>query len=79
MKLNKYLKYNMKTAKEKAEELVDKYWKINTENDYWTVSLSLGKRMAIIAVNEVLEMVDEESLYFDYWLEVKEEIQKYLL
>jgi hypothetical protein len=69
----------MKTAKEKAEELVDKYWKINTENDYWTVSLSLGKRMAIIAVNEVLEMVDEESLYFDYWLEVKEEIQKYLL
>ena len=79
MKLNKYLKYNMKTAKEKAEELVDKYWKINTENDYWTVSLSLGKRMAIIAVNEVLEMVDEESLYFDYWLEVKQEIKKYLL
>jgi hypothetical protein len=69
----------MKTAKEKAEELVDKYWKINTENDYWTVSLSLGKRMAIIAVNEVLEMVDEESLYFDYWLEVKQEIKKYLL
>jgi len=43
----------MKTAKEKAKELVDKYWKINTKNDYWRVSLSLGRTMAINIRNAV--------------------------
>ena len=66
----------MKTPQEKAKELVNKYWKINTSNDYWTVSLSLGKKMAKIAIDEILGMVDEESLYFEYWQEVKEEINK---
>lgn len=66
----------MKTPQEKAKELVDKYWKINTNNDYWTVSLHLGKKMAKIAIDEILEMVDEDSLYFEYWQEVKEEINK---
>jgi len=30
-----------------------------------------------LSIDEILGMVDEESLYFDYWSEVKEEIQKF--
>lgn len=76
------------TPELKAAELVDKYWKINTNNDYWTVSLSLGKKMAKIAVDELINELDDimnftENKYFSeakkYWQEVKQEIDKYKL
>ena len=34
------------------------------------------KRRTDLAIDEILGMVDEDSLYFDYWIEVKEEIEK---
>lgn len=68
----------MKTPQEKAKELVDKYWKINTNNDYWTVSLSLGKKMAKIAVDEIIKShtYGLSTELETYWNEVKEEINK---
>lgn len=61
-------------AEEKAKELVDQYWKINTNNDYWRVDLQLGKKMANIAVDEILQL----NVDVDYWKQVKLEITKYL-
>jgi hypothetical protein len=73
----------MMTPQEKANELVNKYWKINTENDYWTVSLSLGKRMAIIAVDYIITSNPHSNPFntdvhstMAYWMNVKKEIQK---
>jgi hypothetical protein len=65
------------TTKEKAKELVDKYWNIDTQNDYWSVSLFLAKKMASIAVDEILnaiEYLDDDSELF--WENVKLEIWK---
>lgn len=74
------------TPELKAAELVDKYWKINTNNDYWTVSLHLGKKMAKIAIDEIInELVKLSNGEFtfirevEYWQEVKHEIDKYKL
>lgn len=66
----------MKTPQEKAKELVDKYYHLfsvkleNTIADYEAIECVL------IAIDEILEMIDEDSLYFDYWVEVKEEVLK---
>ena len=60
--------------KDKAKELVDKYWKIDTNNDYWMVDLQLGKKMANIAVDEILQL----NVDVEYWKAVKLEITKYL-
>jgi hypothetical protein len=64
----------MKTAKEKAEELIDKF-KIYS-NDYID-----NKQCALIAVDEILNLISEytiEPIVFDikYWQEVKSEIEK---
>lgn len=67
-------KKNKMKAEEKAKELVDQYWKINTNNDYWRVDLQLGKKMANIAVDEILQL----NVDVDYWKQVKLAITKYL-
>ena len=46
----------------------------NDPNHY--MSIDNAKKCALVAIAEILGMVDEESLYFDYWSEVKEEIEK---
>lgn len=69
------------TPKEKAKELVDKYHKIHTINNYE------AKQCALIAVYEVLENVnyffselEKDGLpnkfddEIEYWNEVKQEI-----
>jgi hypothetical protein len=59
------------TPKEKAEELVKKYSSINYDlND-----VENHKEGALIAVDEVLKMLDDNS-YIKYWLMVKYEIEK---
>lgn len=59
------------TPKEKAQELVDKYYNFgDQEFDY-------SKEFALIAVDEIQEAVrylDDDSE--DYWYEVKHEIEK---
>ena len=68
------------TPKEKAKELVDKYIphiagadRYNTTLGIWDKSIS--KNCALIAVEEVLDILDENH-NIKYWLEVKQEIEK---
>ncbi len=60
------------TPKEKAEELVDKY--------YWTFGDGyLGSQhiqCALITVDEILKEESIGSLLIDWWKEVKQEIEK---
>lgn len=76
----------MKTAKEKAKELVDKYYYlflIKLEN---TIDYRSSKKCALIALNEVLDFMmnddkESETCYWanhptlDYWYNVKHEIE----
>ena len=62
----------MKTPKEKAKELVDKFY---NEVKY----MERAKQCAIISVDEILlikkEIWDDfHSEYFDYWQQVKQEL-----
>ena len=61
----------MKTPQEKAKELFRKVYLL--DHKVWQ---DTAKQIALIMVDEILGMVDEESLYSQYWDEVKEEIQK---
>ncbi len=66
----------MLTVKNKAEKLVLSMHAIENDPDYY-MSIDNAKKCALVAIDEILGMVDEESLYFDYWSEVKTEIQKF--
>lgn len=61
----------MKTPQEKAKELFRKVYFL--DSNIWQ---DTAKQIVLIMIDEILEMVDEESLYFEYWNEVKEEINK---
>ena len=58
------------TPKEKAEELVDKFYPMFTNS----VRDTLAKQCALIAVNEILNI---GCIEVPYWLEVKQEIEKF--
>ena len=68
------------TAKEKAEELVLRYLRIDNKTKEWFNS-HIAKQCALIAVDEIL-FVLEFNLDFKmersigYYLEVKQEIEK---
>jgi hypothetical protein len=68
------------TPKEKSQELFDKYWELNTDFD-GLVKYELAKQCALIAVDEILDVItviydyDFEKLN-PYWEEVKKEIEK---
>ena len=73
-------------AKDKAKELVERYFDIIPFNDnelseeeMYEVQLSIVKQCAIICVNEMLDCnstcVDSED-EFEFWKEVKYEIVK---
>ena len=71
------------SPKERAKELIDKFKK-NTraynETNGWEDSAYDAKQCALIAVDEVIEALDEHHwqnrLIIDYWEEVKHEIKK---
>ena len=70
----------MTPPKEKAEELIRKYytWGINKEGQ--TLSWLEAKQCALIAIEEILkELLNDELFYFKtkvhYWQEVKQEIE----
>ena len=73
------------TAKEKAQELVNKFRKYahgHDDNNRFSPAMEKesGKECAIIAVDEILlikkEIWDDfHSEYFKYWQEVKQEIE----
>ena len=68
------------TPKEKAIELVDKYFDLNWEWDGVT-KYDWAKEGALIAVDEIFKTVSmcipyrNESTYSNYWQEVKKEIE----
>ena len=63
------------TPKEKAEELVLKYLRINNNTKEW-FNLHIAKQCALIAVDEILNInsVDKDFSLSHYWLDVKDEI-----
>jgi hypothetical protein len=67
------------TAKEKAEELVHKFDLMQTCIEGF--SLQDAKECALIGVDEILIIMNEEyfsdALKIDYWEEVKQEIIKF--
>mgnify|MGYP003342162705 CR=1 FL=1 len=64
------------TPKEKAEELVDKFYPMFTNS----VRDTLAKQCALIAVDEILEETMERDgmrvVNNHYWVDVKNEIEK---
>ena len=59
------------TPKEKAKELVKEY--------YWNSDKSDAKQCALICVDEIIESIRHiigEKLRVEYYLEVKQEIEK---
>lgn len=76
------------TAKEKAEEMVEKMWLHGSAQDGPWMDKDMAKECALIAVDEILgslgldeiafENEDEIDFtsFFKYWREVKQEIEK---
>lgn len=71
------------TPKEKAEELIRKYYRWGLHKDGQSLSWLESKECALIAVDEILEEFDH--IPFDdeygthkmkYWQQVKQEIEK---
>ena len=62
------------TPKEKAEELVNKYYN-GDDLLYETLSFIQAKQCALITVNEVLGDMGADRGYA-FWSEVKQEIEK---
>jgi len=72
----------MKTPKEKAKELFDKFcYAIRTEetdSGYFT-NVIYAKNCALISVDEILNVIEDEREGFnwkDYYKEVKQELEK---
>jgi len=69
----------MSSAKEKAEELVLKYLRLQEPNYNW-FHKGLAKLCALIAVEELLSETEEfdgmRVINNPYWMEVKNEIEK---
>jgi len=74
------------TPKEKAIELVDKILESLYDNNslsFRRILYGKSKQCALIAVDEILEVLGEEGVYMyadlkfeKYWQEVKQEIEK---
>ena len=64
------------TPKEKANELVDKMFDVDYFDDYEesTMIYKHAKQCALIAVNEMLDVLNQLTLEYEYWAEVKQEI-----
>ena len=65
----------MMTPRKKANDLVLEMHRIENDPDHY-MSIDNAKKCALVAVENIIGMVDEESLYSQYWDEVKEEILK---
>jgi hypothetical protein len=62
-------------AKEKAEQLVNKMF--NWIEGGSAIEYEIARECALIAVDEILSIIDEEEQYrvYKYWQEVKREIE----
>jgi len=70
------------TPKEKAEELVHKFWKsCYDKHDIAKLVKADAKHCALIAVEEIKEAIfwhpfESPNFELEYWQEVKQEIEK---
>ena len=66
------------TTKEKAEELVRKYYSFGINNvPFSSFSWFECKACALIAVDEMTNVIkDLDNWAYTYWIEVKKEIEK---
>ena len=65
----------MMTPRKKANDLVLEMHRIENDPNFY-MSIDNAKKCALVAVENIIGMVDEESLYSQYWYEVKNEINK---
>jgi hypothetical protein len=65
----------MLSPKEKAEELVEAFMNIKQQklSDYSIIYHPTAKQCALIAVNEILDAINE---WDHYWEQVKQEIEQ---
>jgi hypothetical protein len=71
------------TPKEKAKKIVDKYMPHIAGADRYNTTLGIynkdiAKKCALIAVDEVIESVNDEhvsDIFIEFWEEVKKEIE----
>lgn len=61
------------TPKDKAKELVDKMW--NIDERYGSIGFHEAKQCALICLEELFVNNTKESKH-NYWIDVKEEIEK---
>ena len=59
------------TPKEKAKELVDKFWYVEPEESCDGMEYQMAQQCALIAVNELIKETGSK-----YWYSVKQEINK---
>lgn len=67
------------TPKEKAIELVNSFMDIGEEQEYNTpryLSKDIAKQCALRTVDQLIDWVGYGEIGYDYWTEVKEEIEK---
>lgn len=63
------------TPKEKAEELVRKYYTFGIRKEGQTLSWYECKQCALIAVDETINADLSDTYESDYWQQVKKEIE----
>ena len=63
------------TPSEKANELVVKYLRIENSNEWW--SKVPAKECALIAVDEIISVIDPETNYktWEFYKHVKQELE----
>jgi hypothetical protein len=66
------------TPKEKAKDLVGKYVSLTDGWVYGIKNWEHKKQCALIAVDEIINVIEDNCLEYDdnYWQEVKKEIEK---
>ena len=65
--------------KEKAKELVDKMYMIDDPIGNYPMCFDTAKQCALIAVDEIINSVDNEhvsDIYNEFWENVKQEIEQ---
>jgi hypothetical protein len=66
------------TPKEKAKDLYNRFNPHCLIKDFFgdDVEVRSTKQCALFAVNEILEVLNQLTLEYEYWEEVKQEIEK---
>jgi hypothetical protein len=66
----------MMTPKEKAIELYNKFYNTSSHPHHVETRQQIAKQCALIAVDEILNVIEVPSTEYKYWQEVKQEIEK---